>query len=142
MGRSRTRKDSLSFKKFTHHTRLARKNIRRTQWRKRRKQLKKQLTAAERKAARESRRNAKEAINDAIGKARAESWAMAERLFEEFKYRTVRWWYDMIIVSSKKTSAERELNRWNVFLYLKKKEREQGTFSRAFSIAASDHVLG
>ncbi|KAF7794227.1 hypothetical protein EIP86_005359 [Pleurotus ostreatoroseus] len=122
MVRARTRKtDSLG--RYGHVARTYRTSIRRAAWRTRTKPQRRTLTAAEKRLAKETRQNAKLKINEAIQNARAEVWETAQRLWEEFKIHDVRYFYEAIMQAAKKSSTEREVNRWNAYLHMKTKER-------------------
>ncbi|KAJ3551487.1 hypothetical protein NM688_g4676 [Phlebia brevispora] len=82
---------------------------------------------------------AKKKLNDAIQAARVEVWEIAKHLFQEFKVHDIRYFYNLIMQSAKKSSTERELNWWNAFLHMKNKEQgaaAQGSSKKAHELSS------
>ena len=87
-------------------------------------------TYAEKKAIREKNRDAKYKLNTAIETFRGQMWEMAKKLREQFgNIRTTQWFHDQIMYGYTRKGGEREVNPWNAFIHLRKKEAETGMSS-------------
>ncbi|PSR94370.1 hypothetical protein PHLCEN_2v4455 [Hermanssonia centrifuga] len=131
-----SRADSL--RRWAYRNRTLRTTLGRKAWRRKQKQS---LTPSEKKKRAAERHTIKKSLNEAIEEAQAEVKMLARGLFERFNIHNERWFYEKLMQKAKSNDNEREVNRWNAYIFKEKKRRLTGEYGSYLAVFDSPPAL-